>query len=132
MSAFTNRFKTVIVAEDNPANLALLEEMIGGAGYKILGCRNGRECLDALDRVRPALILLDIQMPLLNGLDTCKAIRARADGRTVPIVFLTNRRTPEDVRAGLAAGATDFMPKPVSRDRLLERVRDWTSWMKEP
>jgi CheY-like chemotaxis protein len=122
-----NRARTVVGVEDNQANLELLRETLTGAGYRFVGFSSGIDMLDELPSLHPALILLDIQMPRLDGFEACRRIRASPNGKTVPIVFLTMRRTPEDVRTGLAAGANDFMVKPISRDRLLERVAKWTS-----
>lgn len=127
MERFNRRNKIILCAEDNAANLALLEEIIGGAGYRFVGCRNGQECLDAAAAVRPHLVFLDVQMPVMNGFDTCRTLRQRPEMRDVPIVFLTNRRTADDVRTGLGAGGTDFMIKPVGRDQLLARIEKWVS-----
>ena len=125
METLDRRNVTVLCAEDNQANLLLLQEIITGAGYRFIGCTNGQDCVDKAATLHADIVFLDIQMPVMNGFDTCRVLRREPMTRDVPIVFLTNRRTPDDVRAGLGAGGTDFMVKPVGRDQLLARIAKW-------
>jgi DNA-binding response OmpR family regulator len=80
-----------------------------------------------LTRVTPRLILLDIQMPEMDGLETCRRIRAIRELAQVPVAFLTASKSAEDVRAGLAAGGNDFIVKPFDIQKLLLRVEHWTT-----
>jgi two-component system, OmpR family, response regulator len=119
--------KIVLGVDDVPQNLMLLDAVLGAAGYTFLSVASGRECLTMLTRVTPRLILLDIQMPEMDGLETCRRIRAIRELAQVPVAFLTASKSAEDVRAGLAAGGNDFIVKPFDIQKLLLRVEHWTT-----
>jgi two-component system, OmpR family, response regulator len=121
-----NRNKVVIGVDDQPHHLRLLEQCIVAAGYTFFGAPSGVVCLTLVKRIEPRLIILDIQMPELDGFETCRRLRTDAGLSHVPIAFLTSRSNTEDVRRGLAAGGNDFILKPVSVARLMERVQYWT------
>jgi len=113
----------VLVAEDDIANQALLGRLLERAGYRSLAVGDGRDALRAATEERPDLVLLDIGLPGLNGLDVCR--RLRADTRTValPIILVTGQTASRDVVAGLDAGADDFVRKPYDEAELMARVR---------
>jgi len=117
--------KTIIGVDDQPENLAILEGLIESRGYSFFGAASGAECISLALRVDPKLILLDVQMPLMDGYETCRRLRAMFLLKTVPVAFLTARNGPEDVREGLAAGGNDFIVKPFDPVRLLGRVDHW-------
>jgi DNA-binding response OmpR family regulator len=104
--------------------VTLLGQTAGKAGYIFFGTTSGPECL--LSRIEPRLILLDVQMPDMDGFETCR--HSRKDWRLarVPIAFLTALKRPADVHAGMAGG-NDFILKPFNPDVLLNRVNHWTS-----
>jgi DNA-binding response OmpR family regulator len=122
-----NKNKIVIGVDDTPRHLRLLEQFILAGGFTFLGVASGAECLQLVARIEPRLVILDVQMPELDGFETCRRLRAEAGLEHVPIAFLTSRNAPEDVRLGLAVGGNDFILKPVSFARLMERVTYWTS-----
>ena len=113
----------VLIVEDDAANRALLTELLTRAGYASLAVADGSDGLRAALDSSPDLVLLDVELPGLNGLEVCRALRA--DPRTValPIILLTGRTAVEDVVAGLDAGADDFLRKPYDRAELMARVR---------
>ena len=113
----------VLVAEDDTANRALLARLLERAGYRSIAVADGRDALHAAIEEDPDLVLLDIGLPGLNGLDVCR--RLRADPRTValPIILVTGQVTSRDVVAGLDAGADDFVRKPYDEAELMARVR---------
>jgi len=78
-------------------------------------------------RVPPRVILLDIQMPEMDGFETCRRLRTIPELSRVPILFLTVERTPQALRSGLDAGGNDFILKPVEKAKLLERVNRWSA-----
>jgi DNA-binding response OmpR family regulator len=119
--------KVVLGVDDAPENLFLLQSALKSAGYTFIGAKSGRECLSLVGRITPRLILLDIEMPELDGFETCRRLRQNRELRHVPIAFLTARKSPEDVRMGLNTGGNDFILKPFDPVKLLERVRHWTS-----
>lgn len=122
-----NRSKLVVAIDDSPENLALLESAVTAAGYSFIGEASGGAGLQLLTRVTPRLVLLDIQMPGIDGFEVCKRLRAYRHLDTVPIVFLTARKTVEDVRACMRAGGNDFMVKPFDIEKLQARIRHWVA-----
>lgn len=127
-----NRNKIVIGVDDLPQHLKLLQQCILSGGYSFIGAASGLECLALVTRIEPRLILLDVQMPDLDGFETCRRLRNEQSLNHVPIAFLTARNSPDDVKLGLAAGGNDFILKPVALSRLLDRVQYWTSRRVEP
>ena len=113
----------VLVAEDDLANRVLLARLLERAGYASLAVGDGREALRAAIEENPDIVLLDIGLPGLNGLDVCR--RLRADPRTIalPIILVTGLASSRDVVAGLDAGADDFVRKPYDEAELMARVR---------
>jgi putative two-component system response regulator len=113
----------VLIAEDDIANQALLGRLLERAGYRSLAVGDGRDALRTAIEERPDIVLLDIGLPGLNGLDVCR--RLRADPRTValPIILVTGQVSSRDVVAGLDAGADDFVRKPYDEAELMARMR---------
>jgi putative two-component system response regulator len=113
----------VLVAEDDLANRALLARLLERAGYRSIAVADGRDALRASIEENPDIVLLDIGLPGLNGLDVCR--RLRADPRTValPIILVTGQVSSRDFVAGLDAGADDFVRKPYDETELMARVR---------
>ena len=123
----SNPTKTVLVVDDAPENLAFIRACLASAGYTIFTAKSGEECLTLLTRVVPRMILLDVQMPGIDGFETCRLIRKRKELAGVPVAFLTARKGAEDVKECVAAGGNDFIVKPFDRQKLLDRVGHWTT-----
>jgi putative two-component system response regulator len=113
----------VLVVEDDPANRSLLERLLERDGYRTSSVVDGQEALGAIQRLEPDLVLLDIGLPSLDGLEITR--RLRRDPRTValPIVLVTGRTGHDSVVEGLDAGADDFVSKPFHAAELLARLR---------
>ncbi len=122
-----NKNKIVIGVDDMAQHLRLLEQFVVAGGFSFIGVSCGAECLSLVARIEPRLVLLDVQMPEMDGFETCRRLRTEANLGHVPIAFLTSRNAPEDVRLGLACGGNDFILKPVAFARLMERVNYWTA-----
>jgi CheY-like chemotaxis protein len=118
--------KIVLGVDDAPESLLFLRAVVKSGGYTFFAGTNGAECLTLIHRLIPRLILLDIQMPDLDGFETCRRLRANPTLRQIPIVFLTALKSATDVTTGLAAGGNDFIIKPFDPAKLLERVRHWS------
>jgi two-component system sensor histidine kinase BarA len=109
-----------LVADDNPVNLKLITTLLAGSGAHVSKATNGREVLELFDTVRFDLVLLDIHMPEMDGLETVRALRARGDGETerLPVVALTADAAPSQQEEIFRAGMDDYLVKPVSETRL--------------
>jgi putative two-component system response regulator len=114
---------TVLVVEDDAANRVLLTRLLERAGYRPVTADDGPSGLAASFELAPDVVLLDVVLPGMDGLEICR--RLRADPRTValPVVLLTGRTSVDDVVAGLDAGADDFLSKPFHEAELLARLR---------
>jgi len=117
-----NAAATVLIVDDEPLNVDLLEQELGAAGYRTLSATSGEEALAAAAKSRPDLILLDVMMDGIDGYEVCKRLKASEATRAIPVVFLTAlAETFEKVRA-FGAGAVDYLTKPFETEELLARV----------
>ena len=113
----------VLAVDDNEQNLQLLEEYLWGWGYDVVLARDGREAVDLYPRHNPAIIVLDVMMPVMDGYEACRQIKSSPAGRTIPILMLTALTGTDDKIRALEAGADDFLNKPINREELRTRIR---------
>ena len=111
----------LVVADDEQVLVDLLTDALRFAGYEVHAAHDGREALRVAADVRPDLVLLDVNMPDLDGFEVCR--RLRADGDQVPVVFLTARDDPDDLRTGFTRGGDDYVTKPFSLEELNFRIQ---------
>jgi two-component system alkaline phosphatase synthesis response regulator PhoP len=114
----------ILIADDEPNILISLEFLMKREGYEVVLARDGQEAMDAIVRERPALVLLDVMMPIKTGFDVCYEVRAHEAVRDTLIVMLTAKGRDTDVAKGLALGANAYMTKPFSTKELVQKVRD--------
>jgi two-component system OmpR family response regulator len=114
----------IFVAEDDPATLELIVTRLSLAGYDVSYARDGYQAVNAILTNRPDAVILDVNMPILDGFGVMKALRDRmsASSARMPIMVLTARNSPEDVKRAVQLGARDFLSKPFKDTHLLERV----------
>ncbi|NIJ14409.1 DNA-binding response OmpR family regulator [Saccharomonospora amisosensis] len=110
----------VLVAEDDPKQAELIKRYLEHDNHLVVVVHDGRAAIDEARRRQPDLVVLDVMMPKVDGLDVCRVLRAESD---VPIVLLTARTTEDDVLLGLDLGADDYVTKPYSPRQLAARVR---------
>jgi CheY-like chemotaxis protein len=112
---------TVLLVEDNGINRLYIETLLSDEGYRVVGAGNGREALAALDGMVPDIVLMDVQMPVMDGLECARRIRANADpGRaSVPIVALTGYAMEDDRKKCLEAGMSSFLSKPFEDEQII-------------
>lgn len=113
--------RTVLVAEDDIQVREALERALRFEGYAVVSAPDGACALAAVDEHAPDVIVLDVSMPLVDGLSVCRRLRARGDD--VPVLMLTARDEIQDRVDGLDAGADDYLPKPFALDELFARIR---------
>lgn len=111
----------ILVVEDDPAVREALERALGFEGYEVDAARDGGIALSMVRSTSYDLVLLDVMMPHVDGIETCKRIRASGD--TIPILMLTAKTAVDDRVEGLDAGADDYLTKPFALDELLARIR---------
>ncbi len=117
----SNGAVSVLVAEDDRAVRESLARALELEGYHVSAVINGAEALDAIRESAPDVLLLDVSMPLVDGLTVCRVLRSEQN--RLPILMLTARTETSDRVAGLDAGADDYLPKPYDLDELLARLR---------
>jgi two-component system alkaline phosphatase synthesis response regulator PhoP len=114
----------VLVADDSRTILAMVSSRLERAGYEVVGVSNGDDALAVAEQRLPALVILDVEMPTLDGLEVTRRLRANEATREIPIVLLTGHTEADEVEAGQAAGATAYITKPFSPQELEARVED--------
>jgi DNA-binding response OmpR family regulator len=113
----------ILVVDDEALIRDMLREVLEGDGYRVITAADGRDALPMALNEKPDLILSDIRMPKLDGLTLCKALRVNPETKSIPIVMLTSYNTSEHMEAAMAAGADDFLPKPLNVEEIRIRVR---------
>ena len=115
----------ILVVDDTPVNVKLLADLLGAKGYAVLTAGSGKEALQKIDAERPDLVLLDVMMPEMDGYETARSIRAMTRFEHLPIISLTAKAMRGDREKCIAAGASDYITKPVDMDQLLSQMRVW-------
>jgi DNA-binding response OmpR family regulator len=114
---------TILVVDDTPASLKLLGDTLTAEGYRVRPADSGELALAAVAANPPELILLDLRMPGLDGLEVCRRLKARPESRDIPIVFVSASGESTERVEGLKLGAVDFVAKPFQQEELLARVQ---------
>lgn len=114
---------TVLVVDDLAANLRLLERVLVAQGYQVLTAENGRAAMAVIASDQPDIVLSDVRMPMLDGFELCKELRASAATRLLPVVLMTGASEADDRIRAMDVGATDFLRKPIDQPELKVRMR---------
>jgi DNA-binding response OmpR family regulator len=115
--------KKILLADDSNTVLMMYRMALHGAPYALVFARDGQEALDKAAAEKPDLVVLDLMMPKLTGVEVCRALRARPELAATPILLVTTRGEPHNVEAGYQAGCTEYMTKPFQSFELLARAR---------
>jgi two-component system, OmpR family, alkaline phosphatase synthesis response regulator PhoP len=115
--------KTILVVDDEQDLLDLIEYNLKKEGFKVLRAENGKEGMKVAKEIKPDLVLLDIMMPKMDGLEMCEKMREDQETSKIPIIFLTARGDEKTEIEGLNRGADDYITKPISTKKLLSRIK---------
>ncbi|MEL6231265.1 MAG: PAS domain S-box protein [Cyanobacteria bacterium J06627_3] len=122
LRAPTSTNTKILAVDAQPEHLDMLTEILSGAGYDVVVAPDGKQALQQLQSVSPSLILLDLQLSGLSGVETCQQIKANPSTAQIPIIFTTVPSTTEEMVKGLSAGAVDFIYKPFQTPDVLARI----------
>lgn len=114
---------TILVVDDEPDSLRLLTDSLTEEGYRVRPANTGQLALASMFVERPDLILLDVRMPVMDGFEVCRRIKASEENQNIPVIFTSASTNEEEHVDGLSLGAVDFVTKPLRREELLARVR---------
>lgn len=113
----------ILVVDDNPINLSLLQGALKMAGHTVIMVTSGEEALACFEREQPEVVLMDVMMPGMGGIETTRRLREMTGDRWVPILFISALNHSTDMVRGLEAGGDDYLPKPVDLALLLAKIR---------
>ena len=112
----------ILIVDDNPTNLSVLSEVLSAAGFRFRVAMDGTSALDLIERSQPELILLDVQMPGMDGFEVCRRLKDNPDTQAIPVIFATAAADTKSKSKGFAVGAVDYIPKPLQQEEVLARV----------
>ncbi len=115
--------KKILVVDDHPATVRLISDVLMGEGFSVLSAENGTDGLALVEEEKPDLIILDVMMPLMSGLEVLRKLRGNPETVYLPVVVLTGRDTHADVLDGWMGGADRYLTKPCGMDELLTAVK---------
>lgn len=113
----------LLIVDDSPKNIQVLGTMLQPAGYRIRVACNGKEAVEMVQKSAPDLILLDIMMPIMDGLEACRILKRSDQTRHIPIIFLTAKTETADLIEAFEVGAADYVTKPFNGAELLKRIQ---------
>ncbi|WP_445636310.1 sensor histidine kinase [Nostoc sp. DSM 114161] len=113
----------ILIVDDNPTNLSLLCEALNSEGFRFRVAVDGESAIAQVERNQPELILLDVQMPGIDGFETCRRLKANPVTQNIPIIFTTALADTDSKTKGFSLGAVDYIPKPFAQEEVIARVR---------
>ncbi|QYZ67591.1 MAG: hypothetical protein OI74_15445 [Gammaproteobacteria bacterium (ex Lamellibrachia satsuma)] len=113
----------ILGVDDEPLNQIILEELLSNE-FELISAENGQACIESVATRRPDLIIMDVNMPVLNGLETCRRLRQDPDYGELPIIFVSALASAEERLAGYEAGADDYITKPFDESELNSTLSD--------
>ena len=112
----------ILLVDDEPDFVETVEFFLRGSGYEVFVANNGKEGLERAEREKPDLILMDVMMPEMDGLEACRHLKTDPSLKSVPIIMLTAKGQVQDVKDALAAGAHSYVVKPFNLPDLVQRI----------
>ncbi len=118
-----NASANILVIDDSPSDLKLISSLLKANGYEVLSASEAPIGIEMAMSLNPALIVLDVMMPIINGYNICRLIKDQEQYAGIPILLLTSRTTEEDHRIGKEAGADAYMAKPFRSEELIATIK---------
>lgn len=112
----------VLIVDDEPTTASMLGMLLEAEGFKTIVVHGAKKAIQAIKEEKPSLVILDVMMPEISGIDLCRFIREDPELENLPVVMISAKSQPEDLEAGIEAGATVYLTKPVSKDELVHGV----------
>jgi two-component system alkaline phosphatase synthesis response regulator PhoP len=112
----------VLVVDDEVYILHILDFILGAENYDVITATNGEQALEKVREEKPDLVVLDIMMPKLDGYETCKALKGNPETKNIPVILLSAKGRNVDQKVGFEVGADDYITKPFSPRKLVERI----------
>jgi len=117
--------KRILVVEDQADNRKIIRDVLRGTDYEIIEAENGEEALAAIGKQRPDLILMDVQLPIMDGYTATRRIKADPALRSIPVIAVTAYALSGEEKKARAAGCEDYVPKPYSPRQLMAKIRQY-------
>lgn len=115
-------YNSVLIVDDNINNVRLLQDILEDEGYEVSTLHSGVSVLETARKVKPDLILLDIMMPVMDGFEVCRALKADVELSDIPVIMVTAKVDGKDIKYALGMGAVDYIKKPIDEDEVIARV----------
>jgi DNA-binding response OmpR family regulator len=119
----TEEKETILIVDDSPTNLGVLFDYLRNSGFKVLVAEDGEGALQRAGYAQPDIILLDVLMPGLDGLETCRRLKENEKTKDIPVIFMTALSDTVDKVKGFESGAVDYVTKPVEVEEVLARIQ---------
>ncbi len=117
----------ILLVDDEPDFVATVEFFLIGSGYQVFVAKNGKEAIEQAETEKPDLILMDVMMPEMDGLETCRHLKMDSSLKSIPIIMLTAKGQVQDVKDAFAVGADSYVVKPFNLPDLEERIEKMLS-----
>lgn len=114
----------ILVVDDDPNLRVLLRQMLVLRGFEVVDAEDGEDALNVVKEAKPDAVVLDVMMPIMDGITVCKRLRSQPETAQLPIIMLSGKASQEAVEEGLQAGANKYLCKPISMAELIEHVRE--------
>jgi two-component system cell cycle response regulator len=113
----------ILIVDDSRTNLMFEEMLLHAAGFETVAASNGKEALVSVPQVLPDLIIMDIMMPIMDGIEACRHLKANPETRHIPVVMMTAKDEDEKIEEARAAGCDDISTKPIQKQEFLNKIK---------
>ena len=120
-----NQKAKVLIVDDEPNNVDFLEQALEDSGYQLITATNGQEALNKIQSEQPDLILLDLNMPIMDGFTVLAKVKEDPNLRDIPVIIISSEHESKSVVKGIKQGAEDYLTKPVNAGLLMKKVKDF-------